>query len=127
MNRQSSMLKVAAVTVGLLALPQPAAADAILSQYMLELVNALRANPQSLADLHLSGDLNEGLAPGTITAAAKQPLAFNSALNAAAEQHTSAMIAGNFFAHVDTENRIVAAGYPFGINNPSSFGENIWV
>ena len=68
MNRQSSMLKVAAVTVGLLALPQPAAADAILSQYMLELVNALRANPQSLADLHLSGDLNEGLAPGTITA-----------------------------------------------------------
>ena len=35
------------------------------------------------------------------------------------------MIAGNFFAHVDTENRIVAAGYPFGINNPSSFGENI--
>jgi hypothetical protein len=43
-------------------------------QLMLELINRARANP--VAEASRDGiDLNEGLAPGTISAAAKQPLA----------------------------------------------------
>merc|ERR1719495_1309962 len=41
---------------------EPSAAD----QFMLERVNAARANPQLEADAHLGGDLNTDLAPNTI-------------------------------------------------------------
>jgi hypothetical protein len=40
-------------------------------QYALELVNRARLNPQGEADLYLSGNLNEGLAPGTISTTTK--------------------------------------------------------
>src|SRR5262245_55336620 len=45
-------------------------------QLMLEVINRARANPTAEAARY-SIDLNEGLAPGTISAAPKRPLAFN--------------------------------------------------
>src|SRR5437879_1696599 len=45
-------------------------------QYMVELYNQARANPDSVA-LRYGVSLNEGIAAGTISSAAKQPLAIN--------------------------------------------------
>ncbi|MGB7058491.1 MAG: CAP domain-containing protein, partial [Geitlerinemataceae cyanobacterium] len=87
-------------------------------QLMLELVNRARKNPQAEADRLLSGDLNEGLASGTISTAAKQPLAFNLNLNAAAEGHSQWMLDNDVFSHTGVNGsssgtRMADAGYPF--------------
>jgi Ca2+-binding RTX toxin-like protein len=107
---------------------QPTAQD----QYMLELLNRARLNPQTEANRLLAGDLNEGLPPGTITATPKQALAFNSSLLTAAQSHSQWMLDNNTFSHTGfggslsyTEagipGRIVTAGYPsYGIA-----GENL--
>jgi hypothetical protein len=101
---------------------EPTAAE----QYMLELVNKARANPAVMAT-SLGIDLNEGLAPGTISASAKQPLAFNSDLITAAREHSTWMIQNNTFAHnegnVDPGGQMSAAGYPF--TGSYSWGQNI--
>ena len=52
-------------------------------QYMLELINRARADPLAEA-ARLGVGLNEGLPPGRISPDAKQPLAANDMLNAAA-------------------------------------------
>ena len=95
-------------------------------QYMLELINRARANPAAEA-ARLGIDLNEGLSPGTITADAKQPLAFNPQLIAAARAHSSWMMQNNTFAHnegsVDPGAQMRAAGYPF--TGSYSWGQNI--
>lgn len=101
---------------------EPTAAE----QYMLELINRARANPA--AEAALDGiDLNEGLAPGTISTGAKQPLAFNPLLVAAARSHSNWMIQNNTFAHnegnVDPGAQMSAAGYPFVGN--WTWGQNI--
>jgi serralysin len=57
-------------------------------QYMLELINRARLNPQAEADRSLGGNLNEGLAPGTISTKPKQPLAFDLKLEQAAQGHS---------------------------------------
>lgn len=98
-------------------------------QYMLELVNRARANPQAEADRLLSGDLNEGLAAGTISTNPKQPLAWNANLGTAAAGHTQDMFDDDFFAHTNPNtgstirSRITAAGY----TTQSGVGENIAV
>jgi serralysin len=94
-------------------------------QLMLELVNRARANPQAEADRLLSGNLNEGLASGTISTAAKQPLAFNLNLNAAAEGHSQWMLDTDVFSHTGANGsspwtRITNAGYTY-----SGAGENL--
>jgi hypothetical protein len=53
-----------------------AAAPSALEQYMVELINRARANPAAEAARY-GIDLNEGLAAGTISAKAKQPLAIS--------------------------------------------------
>ena len=58
-------------------MPQPTAQD----QYMLELVNRGRANPQGEADLYLNGNLNQGLPSNTISTNAKPPLVFLSLIH----------------------------------------------
>ena len=103
---------------------QPTAQD----QYMLELVNRGRLDPQGEADLYLSGDLNEGLSAGTISTDAKQPLAFNLDLNTAAEAHSQWLLDNNKFQHsgeggTNSRQRMEAAGYTF--TNPSGNGENL--
>lgn len=72
--------------------------------------------------------LNSGLAAGTISAQSKQPLAFNSQLNDAAEDHSSWMINVDRFSHTgagnsDPGDRMADAGYNF--TGSWTWGENI--
>ncbi len=96
-------------------------------QYEVELVNRARANPS--AEAQRQGiDLNEGLAAGTISTAAKQPLAINPYLTASARGHADWMIDNNVFSHTgaggsDPGDRMRSAGYSFTGN--WTWGENI--
>ena len=97
-------------------------------QYMLELVNRGRANPQGEADLYLNGDLNQGLPSNTISTDAKQPLVFNFELHTAAQDHSQWMLDNNVFSHTgeggsSPTQRMQAAGYV--LVSPWSTGENI--
>jgi len=103
---------------------EPSAAD----QFMLERVNAARANPQLEADAHLGGDLNSDLAPNTIDATPKPPLAFNFNLWTAAKDHSQWMLDNNVFSHTGVDGsspsqRMQTAGYTF--IPPWGNGENI--
>ena len=96
-------------------------------QFMLELVNAARANPLWQAT-QLGIDLNQGLMPGEISASEKQPLAFNPFLIQAARDYSAAMLDGNFFSHTGLDgsiprDRIEDAGYELAL--PWGVGENI--
>jgi len=96
-------------------------------QYMLELVNRARANPAAEA-ARLGIDLNQGLAAGTISTAAKQPLAFSPLLVDAARTHSGWMLNTDTFSHTgaggsDPGARMKAAGYAF--SGAWSWGENI--
>jgi hypothetical protein len=96
-------------------------------QYMLELINRARANPA--AEASRDGiDLNEGLPAGTISAAAKQPLAFNPDLIDSALGHSQWMLANQLFQHdgpgtTDPGERMTEAGYDF--TGSYGWGENI--
>ena len=98
----------------------------VAEQYMLELVNRARANPtaEALAD---GIALNEGLSAGTISTDAKQPLAFNPDLTAAARSHTSWMLQTGNFVHnegsADPGAQMQAAGYAF--TGSWTWGQNI--
>jgi serralysin len=103
---------------------QPTAQD----QYMLELLNRARLNPQAEANRLLpGGNLNEGITTGPmITTTAKQALAFNLNLFNAAQAHSQWQLANNTFSHTgaggtSSSTRITNAGYPSG----SATGENI--
>jgi len=96
-------------------------------QLLLELINQGRANPTAEANRY-GIDLNQGLAAGTITTTAKQPLAPHQSLVNAAGLHSQDMLDRDYFSHttLGTTNaaghRAVAAGYPGSVN---SVGENI--
>ncbi len=97
-------------------------------QLLLELINRARANPTAEAT-RFGIALNEGLPAGTISTAAKQPLAFNTFLVNAARGHTSDMLTNNFFAHNGSngstpQDRMAASGYAFSGQSFGS-GENI--
>ena len=91
---------------------------------LLALINRARLNPAGEAARY-GVDLNQGLTPGTITTASKQPLAFNPFLFAAADLHSQNMIDRDFFDHNDPltgttpQTRANNAGYAGGV------GENI--
>ena len=96
-------------------------------QYVLELINSARANPAGYA-ANLGIDLNEGLAPGTISSAAKPPLAFNYLLMDAAQKHSDWQLDTDSFSHTgangsNPEQRMRDAGYSFTGN--WTWGENI--
>ena len=88
------------------------------------LINRARLDPAGEAALY-GIDMNEGLAPGTISAVSKQPLAWSDALNTSARAHSQSMISNDYFAHNDPttgstpQSRGDAAGYV------GSVGENI--
>src|SRR5256885_1640388 len=65
-------------------------------EYMRELINTARAAPAATA-AGFGIDLNEGLAPGTISPAPKAPLAPNSALFTALDRHLATWV-GQFTA-----------------------------
>lgn len=94
---------------------------------MLELVNRARRDPAAEA-ARFGIDLNENLAPGTITPDPKPPLAFNHFLFASARAHSDWMLANDIFSHTGVTNstpgdRMANAGYPF--TGSWSWGENI--
>lgn len=96
-------------------------------QLMLELVNRARRDPPAEA-ARFGIDLNENLAPGTITPDPKPPLAFNHFLIASARNHSDWMLANDIFSHTGETNstpgdRMANAGYPF--TGSWSWGENI--
>ncbi len=85
-------------------------------QLLLELMNRARADPAAEA-VRLGVGLNDGLNPGTISAAPKPPLAPNQLLINAAGAHSQDMIDRDFFDHVNPSgktpgDRIAAVGYP---------------
>ena len=96
-------------------------------QYLLELVNRARLDPSGEAAREGIG-LNDGLAPGTISATPKQPLAFNPRLIDAGRSHSDWMLATDTFSHVGMSGslpdaRMMAAGYSF--TGDWLWGENI--
>ena len=96
-------------------------------QYVLELINSARANPVGYA-ASLGIDLNEGLAPETISSVAKPPLAFNYFLVDAAQKHSDWMLATDNFSHTGSggsspDARMQNAGYVF--DNIRTWSENI--
>lgn len=96
-------------------------------QYLLELVNRARANPNAEANRY-NINLNDGLPSGTISSAAKQPLAFNLDLIDAARSHSQWMLDTNTFDHVGQGNsnagdRMEDEGYNFTDN--WKWGENL--
>lgn len=110
-------------------------------QYQLELINRARANPNAEVT-RLSGstwgdsgspqtpNLNEGLAAGTISSAAKQPLTFNSALIQSARDYSNTLLVNNAFDHnfggTTVGSRATAAGYTLS-PPPAGIGENLSV
>jgi len=85
-----------------------------------------RADPSAEA-ARLGISLNEGLAAGTISTAAKQPLAINPNLTDSAGKHSQWMIDNDLFSHYEgatgPQQRMSAAGYSFSGSWTS--GENI--
>lgn len=103
---------------------------------MVELLNRARSDPTTEAARYngftdsqsnrFNGQLNEGLAAGTISSTAKQPLAINPYLTDAARTHSQWMIDVDTFSHTgaggsNAGQRISSAGY----SNPTTWGENI--
>lgn len=98
-----------------------------LDQYFVELINRARANPTGEA-ARTGYDLNEGLPAGTISSAAKQPLAINPYLTDAAHRHSQWMIDADVFSHdgadnSSPQNRMADAGYVF--SGDWTWGENL--
>src|SRR4051812_26073316 len=98
-----------------------------LDQYLIELINRARMNPTAEAK-RLGIDLNEGLTPGQISTAAKQPLAFDPDLTESARGHAKWMLDTDTFSHTGEGGsspgvRMATAGYEFTGN--WRWGENI--
>lgn len=94
---------------------------------MLELVNRARSDPEAEATRY-NIDLNEGLAPGTISSSSKAPLAFNIPLMQASRDHSGWMLDTNTLDHTgaggsNVGDRADAAGYV--LNAPGGLGENL--
>ncbi len=90
-------------------------------QLFLELINRARLDPAAEA-------ARLGVSLGTITTTQKQPLAFNTKLNDAADAHSAWMLAADVFSHTGSGGsspyaRMQAAGYTF--SGSWSWGENI--
>ncbi len=96
-------------------------------QYQLELINRARLDPEGEA-ARLGLSLNAGLPAGSISAQAKQPLAFDAELNDAARGHSRWMLDQDVFSHSGAGgsspgDRMRDAGYEFQGN--WTWGENI--
>ncbi len=89
-------------------------------QYLLELINRARLDPQAEANRYGVG-LNSGLQSGTIDGSAKQVLAPNSKLESAAISHSKWMLSADTFSHTgaggsNPGQRMSDAGYQFSGN-----------
>lgn len=94
---------------------------------ILEMINRARLDPDGEA-ARLGISLNEGLAPGTISSASKQPLAPSAKLVSSARGHSAFMLSVDKFAHEGIgdgtpASRMTNAGYVF--SGSWARGENI--
>lgn len=109
-------------------------------QYFLEVINRARADPLAEVERFESAvwgdkdssaepDLNEGLAPGTISPTPKPPLAFNPFLIDSASDYADFLLEEEKFDHEVNNSkpheRMQQAGYAFA--PPASSGENIGI
>jgi len=131
---------MALLAVLLLASPAESREPTEFEQFMLELINRARANPNGEVtrlsalpwgdDGTATPDLNEGLVAGTISSAAKQPLAFNLLLIDAASDYADTLLANDAFDHefagTTPSSRMTVAGYSFD-PPPAGSGENLAV
>ena len=106
-----------------------ATAPTAYEQYMLELINRGRADPAA-ESVRYSVALNDGLAAGTISTDAKQPLTMDGFLVTSARGHADWMKANNLFQHEGAggsspTQRMQAAGYV--TSGSWGTGENIAV
>jgi autotransporter-associated beta strand protein len=107
-------------------------------QYMLEVVNRARLNPdgevyrlrnQTWGDTGSPrrADLNEGITSSFLTHEPRQPLAFNDTIIQAARNYSQTLLNNNAFQHdfggTDPGSRMTAAGYSF--SGSWSWGENL--
>ncbi|MCV6602185.1 MAG: CAP domain-containing protein, partial [Cohaesibacter sp.] len=104
-------------------------APSVYEQYMLELINKARMDPNAEAQ-RLGIGLNDDLSPGTIDGSAKQPLAFMAVLNNSAAKHSISMLADNYFSHTGSDgssvsDRILAANWAAEPGSGWVMGENI--
>jgi hypothetical protein len=105
-------------------------------QYMLELLNRARANPDAEVTRTGLSDLNEGPPATAITNTAKQPLAFNQTLITVARDHVAWSFNTNDFDHYEGSapvpntvnwtgdsptNRANNAGYSGSVGENSSY------
>lgn len=86
-------------------------------QFMLELVNRARRDPEGEA-ARFGIDLNTGLPAGTIDATLKQPLAMNAILIDSSRAHSQWMLDNDVFSHTgddgsSSHDRMVGAGFQF--------------
>lgn len=99
-------------------------------QYMLELINRARSNPEAEAQAY-GIELNAGLAANTITTIPKQPLAFDELLIDSGRNHSEWMLIEDIFSHAGENgsragDRMTKAGYEFVGN--WIWGENLaWI
>ena len=89
-----------------------------IEQWLLELTNRARLDPEAMASA-FGIDLNDGLPPGTISAAAKQPLAMSGILLETADFHTAWVLENNSFGTVghlgsNPGDRMAYAGFNGG-------------
>ncbi|MEP1766922.1 MAG: DUF4214 domain-containing protein [Sulfitobacter sp.] len=96
-------------------------------QLLIEMINRARLDPEAEAE-RFGIDLNEGLEAGTLDGSARQVLAPNELLNAAADAHGTWILETNTFSHTGANGsspheRIEAAGYEF--TGAYASGENL--
>lgn len=104
-------------------------APSVYEQYMLELINKARKDPNAEAQ-RLGIDLNDNLAPGTIDGSQKHPLAFVFSLNNSAAKHSISMLANNYFSHTGNDgssvsDRVFADNWAAEAGSGWVIGENI--
>jgi Domain of unknown function (DUF4214)/Cysteine-rich secretory protein family/RTX calcium-binding nonapeptide repeat (4 copies) len=98
-------------------------------QLLLELINRARMDPAAEALRFGLADLSAGTGT-TITTAAKQVLAYNSALFNSATAHNQYLVSNNLFSHTGSggsspNQRMIASGYTANATFGYGTGENI--
>jgi len=97
-------------------------------QFLIEMINRARLDPMGEARRYGLSDLNQGLAPGTISGQPLRVLSPNALLEAAADGHTAWMLEADTFSHTGANGstpamRAAAAGY--SLTGSYAVGENL--
>jgi hypothetical protein len=94
--------------------------------YYLNRLNIIRENPGGYAS-SLGIDLNEGLAPGTISIDPKPPLRLETLLTSMADAHSQEMLDLDFYDHVSPTTGGTLDRYDNSAYNYIAYGENLGI